>query len=403
MTVVQINVVGKSLSTGRTTREMHEYFQEKRINSLIATAQGNDCSDSYAISSRIRIRFDVLLSILTGLEGYHSKWQTKKFLNYLDYIKPDIVHLRNLHQSYINLGMLLEYLAHRDIATVVTLHDFWFLTGKCCNYNLFNCEKWKNGCGTCPALKYDARRRWFDRTAKMWADKKKWFEAIPRLAVIGNSQWTTNMAKDSFLKCAQFIDLIYNWIDFSTFYPRESSNLREKLQLTGKKIIMGVSSYWNIHGAKGLSSYFELAHQMPSNYHIVLIGEFSDSYVLPENMTILPSTRDSDVLAEYYSLADVYLNLSESETFGKAAAEAVCCGVPLIALNRTANPEIIPPGAGCTIETSSPDEILRALKGIFSKGKSFYWDLCLKHAHKNFDKKKNIKKYIDVYQKLLSK
>lgn len=401
MTVVQVNVLGSSLSTGRTTREMHEYFQAKGINSLIATAQGNDCPDSYAISSRMGIRFDVLFSVLTGLEGYHSWWQTQKFLNYLDHVKPDIVHLRNLHQSYINLGMLLNYLARKDIATVVTLHDFWFLTGKCCYYHFFDCEKWRNGCGNCPAMGADVRKRFRDRTAQMWADKKKWFEAVPRLAVVGNSQWTTNTAKESFLTCAKSIDCIYNWIDFSIFYPRSSADLRKRLRLNGKKIIVGVSAFWNINSHKGLALYIELAKKIPPDYHIVLVGKLTEVYELPVNMTVLPTVSNPNVLAEYYSLADVYLNLSQGETFGKAAAEAVCCGVPLIALNRTANQEIVPPGAGCTIETTSPNEILHALEGIFSKEKSFYLGPCLEHAHGNFNKEENIEKYITIYRKLL--
>ena len=89
-------------------------------------------------------------------------------------------------------------------------------------------------------------------------------------------------------------------------------------------------------------------------------------------MTILPSTSNTTELAEFYSLGDVFLNLSESETFGKVSAEAISCGTPLIAFNSTANPEIVPKGAGVVIETTDLKEILSAIDEIFSKDKSEY-------------------------------
>lgn len=401
--IVQLNVVGKTLSTGRTTWEMHQYFESHGIESYIATAKGDECEEAYAINNIKGIYLDVALSIITGYEGYHSSLQTKKFIRYLDLIKPDIVHLRNLHQSYINLGMLLKYLAKNDIATVVTMHDFWFMTGKCCSYNLFDCEKWKTGCGRCPAMKADVRKRFFDQSAKMWKDKKKWFESIPRLAVIGNSKWTTEKTAQSFLKCADIIDCIYNWVDFSVFYPRETYEVRKKLKLENKKVILGVSSYWSMNGAKGFKSYLELAKIIPDAYHILLVGKCEEQCNIPKNMTILPATNSKNELAEYYSLGDVFLNLSESETFGKVSAEAISCGTPLIALNCTANPEIVPREAGMVIETSDSKEILKTIECIFLKDKKEYTEKCLVHAHNNFDKEKNIQRYLDIYKELLEK
>ncbi len=120
-------------------------------------------------------------------------------------------------------------------------------------------------------------------------------------------------------------------------------------------------------------------------------------------MTILPSTSNTTELAEFYSLGDVFLNLSESETFGKVSAEAISCGTPLIAFNSTANPEIVPKGAGVVIETTDLKEILSAIDEIFSKDKSEYKEKCLEHAHNNFDKEKNIQKYLGIYKKILEK
>lgn len=399
--ILQINVVGKTLSTGRTVWEMHEYFLANGISSYIATATGSECHCAYPISNKVGIKIDIIKSIMTGLEAYANKRNTKKLLRYIGTIKPNIVHLRNLHQSYVNLGLLLKYLAKKDIATVITLHDSWFFTGKCCSYNIFNCEKWIEGCGSCPALSSDLKRRLFDRTHRMWLDKKRWFCSIPRLAVIGNSKWTMESAKRSFLGKAKIIDYIYNWIDTKIFYPKESIGLRKQLGLNEKKVIIAVSAFWTLRGTKGLNTYLNLAKEMPNEYCIILIGKAEQGIVLPSNVMQIDFIDSGSILADYYSMADVYLNVSESETFGKSAAEAVCCGTPVIALNRTANPEIVPEGAGALIETSEPDEILPALNEIFSKPKEYYLKKCLSYAEKNFNKVTNIKKYLDIYYNLL--
>jgi hypothetical protein len=124
-------------------------------------------------------------------------------------LKPDIVHLQNLHGNYINLKRLLTYLGENDIPTVLTLHDCWFFTGMCCHYTVDKCYKWENECFECPQLHKENKSWFFDRTRKIFNDKKKWFCSIPRLAVIGVSDWITNEAKRSFL----FSALIWRYLN----------------------------------------------------------------------------------------------------------------------------------------------------------------------------------------------
>ena len=44
----------------------------------------------------------------------------------------------------------------------------------------------------------------------MYNDKKEWFGKIPRLAVVGVSDWITNEARVSLLSSAKVITRIYN-------------------------------------------------------------------------------------------------------------------------------------------------------------------------------------------------
>ncbi len=402
MKVIQINALGATLSTGRTTREMHDYFQNHEIESYIATACNKDCKDAYAISTMNGMHIDTMLTLLDGLELYHSHIQTRRFLKYLDIIQPDIVHLRVLHQSFINIGMLLQYLAEKNIPTVITLHDLWFITGKCCYYHNYPCDKWKTGCHHCVAMKDDPRHRLFDRTSKMWTDKKKWLNAIPKLAVIGNSDWTTQQAQKSFLQKTTIIERIYNWIDLDVFQPRDRDTCRKKHGLPiDKKLILGVSASWTMGDRKGFDGYLRLAEILPEEYCIVLIGNISSEIVLPENIIAMGRTNSTDMLVDCYSAADVYLNLSKGETFGKVSAEALACGTPVIGYNNTANPEMVPPNGGVVIDSVEPNAIMEALAQVFSKSKEDYQGICVSYAHSLFDMQTNIEKYIDVYKRLL--
>ena len=77
MKVVQINALGATLSTGRTTREMHNYFLSMGIESYIITACNSDCDDAYAVSNMRAMHVDSFLTMVTGLEAYHSRGTTK--------------------------------------------------------------------------------------------------------------------------------------------------------------------------------------------------------------------------------------------------------------------------------------------------------------------------------------
>lgn len=401
MKVLQINVLGATLSTGRTTYEMHTYFKNHEIESYIACPTNKDCEDAFPFTSMNFMHIDAVLTKITGLEAYHSRIQTAKLIKYMDSIKPDIVHLRVLHNYCIHLGMLLQYLGRNNIATVVTLHDFWYMTGKCPYFTIHTCDKWQTRCGNCPDLKSDDHKKLFDRTEKMHRDKEKWFTAIPRLAVVGVSDWTVNEASKSFFKNAKILRRIYNWIDFDIFYPRQTADLKEKLGLQDKKIILGVSTTWKLGGMKGLDAYLELAKILPKDYHIVLVGKMVSDILFPDNVTSITRTHDANELASYYSMADVYLNLSIQETFGKVSAEAVSCGTPIVAYNDTANPEIVPKGAGCLVESFNAEEIKEAIFKVTEKPKSDYIKICTDFAKENFDKNKNIKKYLSLYNELL--
>lgn len=401
MRIVQINAVYKLASTGRTTMEMHEYLQQNDIESYVFCSNMSDSNHKiYRIGTGWDHKMHALWSRIFGKQAFFSCFATKKMLKMMDEIQPDVVILRNLHGNYVNLPMLLKYLAENDIATIVVMHDSWFFTGHCTYYFSIQCERWKTECKNCALIREDNASLFFDTSTFMFRKKKVLFDAIPRLGVIGVSDWITNEAKKSvILSNAKIYQRVYNWIDLKKFYPRDITKLKEKHGIDNEFVVLGVATSWN--ESKGLSHFLKLANKLP-DIKIILVGKVAVDIPRMNNLICVGRTANVDELAEYYSLADTLLVSSPQETFGKVAAEALACGTPVISNDRTANPEVA--GAECGIITHDNDdmEILAAVRKIRKLGKEYYSGKCIERAKANFLSSAQIEKYIDVAKRLLS-
>lgn len=404
MKILQINAIYKKFSTGRTTQEMHEYLVSKGLDSYVASPRLN-CSSSdkfYQIGNIVDWKLHALLSRIVGKQGYFSRLSTKKLINYIDSISPDIIILRNLHGNYVNLPMLLDYIGKKDIATTVVLHDSWFYTGKCFYYIEENCDKWKTQCQHCPAKRKSNTSYLFDYSKQMFDDRKHLFSRIRRLAVVGVSQWVTNDAAISLLGNAKRVECIYNWIDLKKFSPRDCNHLRDRLDIHDKYIVLGVAMAWNQQ--KGIDVFHQLATLLPENYQIVLIGDYSAIEEKSPNIKYLGTLSDPNQLADYYSMADIFVNPTVQETFGKTTAEAMASGTPVVAYNGTATPELVGTDGSCgyLIDSLNANDYKNAIIKMCESGLADFGRNCRNRSELLFDKEKNIQKYIQLFDELCS-
>ena len=207
------------------------------------------------------------LAYYTGFNGCFSIKGTRNFLRQVDVMKPDIIHLHNLHNCYINLKMLFDYIKRKNIPVVWTLHDCWAFTGQCVHFTMAGCNKWQTGCYNCPQYKrYPASK--FDLTRIMYKYKKEWFTGVNNLTIVTPSRWLSNTVSNSFLGCYP-VEVINNGIDLNIFKPTQS-NFRERYNLQGKTILLGVASGWS--KAKGLDIFINLSKKIGIKYKIVLVG-----------------------------------------------------------------------------------------------------------------------------------
>lgn len=398
MRIFQINAVYKQLSTGSNVYEMNMAFrgQGHICTAAYSVGQVSDPEQEYLIGALWGQKLHALLSRLLGLQGYFSPIATRRLLRKMDEFRPDVVVLNNLHANYIHLPMLLKYLAKNDIPTVAVLHDCWFYTGKCCYYTAAGCEKWKESCGNCPIIDQHNKSWFFDRTRKMHQDRIKLFNAIPRLGVVAVSDWLLSQAKQSpvFRNSVQ-LTRIHNWIDTEQFRPMDSTALREKLGLKEKKVLLAVAAIWE--NRKGLSTLLSIAEKLQKNECMIIVGKLLPKTILPANVIYIPETESQTELVQYYCAADVFLQPSLEETFGKVTAEALSCGTPVVCFDSTANPELVGENCGRVVPAGDGEGMLWEARQILRNDRHAYTDSCRRFAEVTFNTQKIFEQYMKLF------
>lgn len=395
MRVLQINAVYGVSSTGRTTAQCHEYMRSHGIESYTACPRGDA---DYIIGSRLSQNVHSLLARITGREGCFSRAATRALIKYIEKLSPDVVCLRNLHSNYVSLPMLLGYLAKKNIPTVAVLHDAWFYTGKCMHYAKNGCYGWQGDCAGCHEPENAVPYWGSPCSAKQLKMKRELFCRIPRLAVVGVSDWITDEARKSILGNAGIIKRIYNFVDEAVFAPREGE--RKGLSLPeDKKIIFTCASRFD--ATKGTQGYSRLMQELGEDYLLVLAGDIPDIEI-SHGMIAVGNITDTAELARYYNAADVFLSLSPQESFGKAMAEALMCGVPVVGSHITACPEVAQ-GCGASVDVGDIPAVARAVRRICADGKEKWRDKCRKKAQENFSAEKNLREYIDLFRAISEK
>lgn len=399
MVILMVNATYGLGSTGRNCQEILEELDRLGEEGHIAFSTGNMPSKGYRIGSALGKKIHAFLSRALGLQAYFSVWGTRGLLRYMEKIKPDVVHINNLHANYINLKMFLGYIQKNRIPILINLHDCWLYTGKCCHYTEIGCEKWKTGCYECPKLKEENNSWFFDRTSKMWRDKNRLFGGLENAYVVGVSDWITRQAKESILKSVKEITRIYNWVDFDSIPDMNQKECKEMNGYGGQFIVLGVATTWD--DSKGLGRFRELADRLGEGCRIILVGGHNVKKSNHSKIVIKSSIENRRELMCYYIMADVFITMSYEESFGKVSSEALACGTPVICFDSTANAEVVGEGCGYVIRKGDIEGMVEAVNDVRKKGKCYYSQRCKEYAKSNFSRRDNVKRYIDLYKRMI--
>ena len=114
MKVLQINTVYGRGSTGKIVAAIQETCQENGIDCLAAFSYYEKdqphTEKTVPVSSWWDTHVHNRLALITMLQGCFSAFRTRVFLRRVQAYKPDIIHLHNLHGSYINHSDKIAYI-----------------------------------------------------------------------------------------------------------------------------------------------------------------------------------------------------------------------------------------------------------------------------------------------------
>jgi len=207
------------------------------------------------------------------------------------------------------------------------------------------------------------------------------------------------------------IRTVYNFIDKRVYYKREADpRLKSDFGIKeDEKVIIHVSNFRPVKRVPDvIESFQKIAEMIPAKLLLVgdgpemaKISQMVDERHLSKQVLFLGKQEN---LEELYAISDLLLLLSEKESFGLVALEAMACGVPCVGTKVGGIPEVIENGqTGYICEVRDIEKIsFMSLKILqddelheqFSKAG-------IKRAQTQFSSEQILNQYEDIYYQLM--
>ena len=395
MNILMVNATNFG-STGEIMLGIAEAARERGHTVFTAVPDSRDnrrrgeVEGQMLIGGRISRNLHRLSAKYLAMDGRLSRIATRRLIREIEHRGIELVHLHNLHGSYLNLGMLLGHLKRRGIRTVMTLHDCWTFTGHCPHFDFQGCDKWKSGCHSCP-LHREYPECVLDDSRRNYKYKRACFTEHPDLEIVTPSAWLASLVAESYL--AKYpTRVIYNGIDLDVFKPTES-DIRDRLGIGERKMLLGVAFSWE--GRKGLDAFLELRRRLGDEYAIVLVGDMGAA--THEGIISIPRTHDRRELAELYTAADLFVNPTKEDNFPTVNLEALASGTPVLTYKTGGSPESVDPSCGSVVQRDDISALLSEVIRITGE-KPFSPADCIARA-RGFDRGARFAEYVDLYEK----
>jgi putative colanic acid biosynthesis glycosyltransferase len=399
--ILQINSFANWGSTGRISEGIGRIIVDAGWASHIAYGRGVSSSSSvlYKIGSNLHVFFHIILTRFFDLNGSGSILSTRRLISYIEEVRPDIIHLHNLHGYYLNLRILFQWLKKSNIPIVWTLHDCWPFTGHCAYFDFVGCEKWVTQCYSCPQKNSYPRSFFIDRSKYNFNEKSELFAGELDLTIVTPSNWLSKLVKRSFLKAYE-VNVFPNGIDLNTFnwHRIQTRNVEKKHAFR----IIGVASIWDKR--KGLKDFLKLARILGEEYHFILVGvPKKKSRNFPDNIIAVNRTNNPLELAELYNESDVYVNPTYEDNFPTTNLEALACGLPVITYDTGGSAECLGENTGYIVSKGDVEGLAAAIIDVKLKTKDYFSNACSIHAASNYDQEKMYRKYLELYNRILNR
>ncbi|MCI4667641.1 MAG: N-acetyl-alpha-D-glucosaminyl L-malate synthase BshA [Bacteroidia bacterium] len=204
------------------------------------------------------------------------------------------------------------------------------------------------------------------------------------------------------------IKVIYNFIDESRFQRTNKDHFRKMVTPQNEKILIHTSNFRKVKRVLDVMKIFEIVRkEVPSK--LLMVGDGPDRSKAEEYCRERGFCSDVSFLGsqnsveEIYSIGDLFLLPSASESFGLAALEAMACKVPVIASNTGGLPELVLDGStGFTSDVGKVEKMAADAIHILEDDKRWkeFSDNAYAHSQ-NFSLKTIVPQYEKFYEEVI--
>ena len=206
------------------------------------------------------------------------------------------------------------------------------------------------------------------------------------------------------------IETVYNFIDERIYHKREVNHLKQEFGIKEEeKVIIHVSNFRPVKRVQDVVKAFaKISETMPAK--LLLVGDGPEitrvcklvrELKIEDKVLLLGKQENLD---ELYSISDLMLLLSEKESFGLVALEAMACGVPCIGTDTGGIPEVITNGEnGFICNLGDIDEISKKAISILSNPLVHrqFSEMALDTVRNKFKAEQIVEQYEQLYFNLM--
>lgn len=237
----------------------------------------------------------------------------------VDRFKPDIVHVHWISGDSVSFKEI-ECL---QCPVVVHLHDFWMLGGVNPwgqGNDWFYSGRFEEGCSWLERILIRRKQRFIDRKNVVFAVA---------------SYWGGGICNQSYLGRGHIVHVIPYVINPIFLYRPEL------YQRHGRFVVLFGCYGGRGNKQKGFNELMEAVERLPKGIQRkMVIHVFGESGATEKHgdveVVLLGAVTDPSTLLGIYHNADVFAFPSVVETYGQTKVEAMLCGLPVVAFNRTA-------------------------------------------------------------------
>ena len=397
--IVMVNTVATG-SHGRIMGDMGRAAEQAGFDVTVAFGRGGGNEKAIRIGNTRDVLFHVALTRLLDRHGRGSRRATQALVETLRRMKPDMLHLHNLHGYYLHIETLFAYIRESGVPTLWTLHDCWALTGHCSHFVRASCDRWQTGCYRCPLKGEYPASLFCDASRSNWHWKGAAFSGLDNLTLVAPSLWLGEVIGQSYLQDVP-CRVIPNGVDLSLFRPAEGDGLavRERMGVKpGQAMLLAVAAPFD--GRKGYADALALAEKLGDRARLVLVGlSKKQRSCLPEGITGILRTDGPEALVALYGAADCLINPTYEDTYPTVNMEALACGTPVAAYATGGCIEQLVEPVGIAVPCGDVGALAEAAMSLAARRKGLT-EACRTYAEAHFDRENAMNTYVAEYRQM---